>query len=95
MRKLTFEKTEGAFTKAKIYHYYNLPIKITNQQNKVVTVVDKILRSREKNPTYNISDLEIKLDKIVYHLYSLTYDEVLIIDPKTPITREEYETMDN
>lgn len=27
----------------------------------------------------------------VYHLYGLTYDEVLIVDPETPITREEYE----
>lgn len=27
---------------------------------------------------------------IVYHLYDLIYDEVLIVDPETPITREEY-----
>ena len=30
-------------------------------------------------------------DRLVYHLYGLTYDEVLIVDPETPITREEYE----
>lgn len=29
--------------------------------------------------------------RLVYHLYGLTYDEVLIVDPETPITREEYE----
>ena len=34
---------------------------------------------------------DILLDKIVYHLYNLTYDEILIIDPETLITREEYE----
>ena len=28
---------------------------------------------------------------LVYRLYALTYDEVLIVDPETPITREEYE----
>ena len=28
----------------------------------------------------------------VYQLYGLTYDEVLTIDPETPITREEYES---
>ena len=27
----------------------------------------------------------------VYKLYGLTYDEVLIVDAETPITREEYE----
>ena len=31
------------------------------------------------------------IDKTVYHLYHLTYDEILIIDPETPIKREEYE----
>ena len=25
------------------------------------------------------------------HLYDLTYDEVLIVDPESPITREKYE----
>ncbi len=35
--------------------------------------------------------LEIKIDQLVYHLYNLTYDEVLIIDPETSITREEYD----
>lgn len=30
-------------------------------------------------------------DCLVYHLYSLNYDEVLIVDLETPITREEYE----
>ena len=31
------------------------------------------------------------IDQQVYRLYGLTYDEVLIVDPETPITREEYE----
>lgn len=35
--------------------------------------------------------IEQQIDHIVYHLYNLTYDEVLVIDPETPITREEYE----
>ena len=35
--------------------------------------------------------LEQQIDLIVYHLYNLTYDEVLIIDPESPIKREEYE----
>lgn len=28
---------------------------------------------------------------LVYHLYGLTYDEVLIVAPETPISRDEYE----
>ena len=34
--------------------------------------------------------IQIRIDNIVYHLYGLTYDEVLIVDSETPITREEY-----
>ena len=30
-------------------------------------------------------------DFFVYHLYGLTYDEVLIVDPNPPFTRVEYE----
>ena len=33
-----------------------------------------------------------EIDLHVYKLYGLTYDEVLIVDPETPITREEYES---
>lgn len=36
-------------------------------------------------------NLENQIDFLVYHLYGLPYDEVLIVDPNTPITREEYE----
>ncbi len=42
----------------------------------------------------NPNDYEIqtrRIDFIVYHLYGLTFDEVLIVDPDTPIIREEYE----
>ena len=35
--------------------------------------------------------LESEIPRLVYHLYGLTYDEVLIIAPMPPFTREEYE----
>ena len=37
--------------------------------------------------------LEQQIDLLVYHFYGLTYDEVLIVDPDTPITKEEYGTL--
>ena len=40
---------------------------------------------------FDTSTLENQIDFLVYHLYGLTYDEVLIVDPDTPISREEYE----
>ena len=40
-------------------------------------------------------DDDRQIDLFVYHLYGLTYDEILIVDPETPITREEYEKKQN
>lgn len=37
------------------------------------------------------TDAEIKLDLVISKLYDLTYDEVLIVDPDSPISREEYD----
>lgn len=38
------------------------------------------------------SVLEHQIDVMVYKLYELTYDEVLIIEPEFEISREEYES---
>ena len=37
-------------------------------------------------------ELMIEIDLRLYHLYNLNYEEVLIIDPETPITREKYDS---
>jgi hypothetical protein len=41
----------------------------------------------EGNDKVKISN---EIDLHVYHLYGLTYDEVLTVDPNIPIRREEY-----
>lgn len=53
--------------------------------------VTTIMSTRGKSYSTNTSKEETVIDLLVYHLYGLTYDEVLIVDPDTPITREEYE----
>lgn len=75
-------------------HIRNLPIPIASneQQKSIISIVDKILDAKRKNPTSDTNSLELEIDRIVYKLYDLTYDEVLIVDPETPITREEYES---
>lgn len=90
MNKQTFEKTKGAFTKAKIYHYYNLPIKISDKQKKISNIVSKILLQKKKDPTSITTNIELEINLLVYKIYGLTYDEVKIIDPETPITIDDY-----
>ena len=70
-----------------------LPIKeVTNdKQQPIINLVDKILSKKKQDPYSDTSALEHEIDHLVYQLYGLSYDEVLIVDPDTPITREEYE----
>ena len=54
-------------------------------------LVAQITTLKSEDSNADTLTFENEIDKIVYHLYELTYDEVLIIDPSTPISREEYE----
>ena len=58
---------------------------------KISNIVQIVLDINQKSSVSDISNYENEIDHLVYHLYDLTYDEVLIIDPETPITREEFE----
>ena len=68
----------------------DIPKDIAGKLENCVTI---IMSSRGKNHPTNTSKEETAIDLLVYHLYGLTYDEVLIVDPETPITKEEYENL--
>ena len=68
-----------------------LPIvlnKVYEQQ--IVSLVDQIIFEKRNNSHNDTRVWESEIDRLVYHLYGLTYDEVLVIDPMPPFTREEY-----
>ena len=91
VQKIAFELTQGAFTKMRTNQLARLPlpeIPLACQEritSLVETIIDKKLSGDD------VCTEEFEIDLLVYHLYGLTYDEVLIVDPETPITREEYE----
>ena len=82
MYKLTFEKTKGAFTKAKIYHYYELPVKkcVQYEQESIINRVDAVLSIKATNPSADTSALESEIDRLVYQLYGLTEEEIKIVE---------------
>lgn len=84
-----------ALAQVKKNHVEQLPIALTDDKQLIVDVVTEILKKKEANALADTRALEDIIDLLVYHLYSLTYDEVLIVDPETPITREEYESSNN
>ena len=56
----------------------------------IIVVIDQKVALLMSNIEHDTATLESEIDLLVYHLYGLTYDEVLIVDPETPITREDY-----
>lgn len=68
-----------------------LPFKIAQNTDDIADIVQEILNIKADDNDADVSRLEDSIDILVYHLYDLTYDEVLIIDPETSITRDEYE----
>lgn len=64
---------------------------IDKPSHKIIQLIDRILSAKKANPQADTKALEDEIDLLVYHLYGLTYDEVLIIDPQAKWTREEYE----
>ncbi|GAA8113968.1 class I SAM-dependent DNA methyltransferase [Helicobacter pylori] len=62
-----------------------LPIPQITPQNqeladKITALVDKILKSKEKDPKANTQKLEKEIDALVYQLYNLTDEEIKIIE---------------
>ena len=53
--------------------------------------VQTVLDAKSVDITAETKTIENEINLLVYHLYGLTYDEALVVDPETPITREEYE----
>jgi len=68
----------------------SFPVIISNKEVEatISRFVADILNAKQNGR--ETSTLEAQIDLIVYHLYGLTYDEVLIVDAGTPITQEEY-----
>lgn len=69
----------------------SIPLKKAKDEKLISNLVNSIIVLLEVSPLADTSALENQIDFLVYHLYGLTYDEVLIVDPETPISREEYE----
>lgn len=72
------------------YEVDNFPIPKVNK--KISILIESLVSERMGMVEGNdVISTETRIDHIIYHLYDLTYDEVLIVDPETPITREKYD----
>jgi len=90
IKNLCAELQGGTRELRKVY-IRNLKIpKLSNSESyKIEEVVDQILAKKESG--HDTTAEEQQIDFMVYKLYDLTYDEVMVVDPDTAIGREEYE----
>ncbi|MFP6168222.1 Eco57I restriction-modification methylase domain-containing protein [Helicobacter pylori] len=68
-----------------LYELETLPIPQITKSNKptadkIIALVDKILKSKAKDPKANTQRLEKEIDALVYRLYHLTDEEIKIIE---------------
>lgn len=83
--------TKGAFPKILILDLNTFPIPKFKDGFFDVLNDKASLCLSEQAKGVDVSTIEQEIDQLVYKLYNLTYEEVLIIDPETPIIREEYD----
>jgi hypothetical protein len=71
MNLQTFSKTSGAFTKAKIFHYYPLPVKKVENyiQSNIASLVDILIFIKTLNQELIFEFYSSLLDSIVYEVF--------------------------
>jgi hypothetical protein len=90
--KLLITESGKVFAQVKLTFLRKIPIKTVDSkiQKHFIQNADQILKLKKES--LDTTDLEAKNDIIVYKLYELTYDEVLIVDPEFGLSEQEYNT---
>lgn len=57
-----------------------IPIKTTNSEKQFVSIVERVISAKKENAKADTSELEKKIDKMVYELYGLTEEEIKIVE---------------
>ncbi|RRQ44966.1 Eco57I restriction-modification methylase domain-containing protein, partial [Chryseobacterium sp. SC28] len=64
------------------YQLEQIPIPAINKekQQPIISLVEKVLNSKNQNPKSDTTEIEYEIDKLVYELYGLTDEEIAIIE---------------
>ncbi len=72
--------TKGSFPKILVYDINNFPLPKVINQNLASIICQKVTQRITFNPNRNTSELERKIDLLVYELYGLTEEEINLIE---------------
>jgi len=64
-------------------------------QKKLESLVTRILTAKRADPSADTSAWEAEIDVLVYRLYGLSYEEVLLVDPDFGWSAEAYANQKN
>ena len=83
---------QGGFLEFKPIYVSQVPIPTAtkSQYTAIEKLVQKCLDAKKGDRHADTSELEKAIDRLVYKLYQLTYEEVKIIDPDFELTEQEY-----
>ena len=77
-----FFKTTSTNSNVNGYEVNNLPFVANSSLRKPIeNLVTKILAAKAASATVDTTALEAEIDVLVYHLYGLKYEEVLLVEP--------------
>jgi type I restriction-modification system DNA methylase subunit len=90
--KNKYKSTKKVFSEIQANSVEKLPIRDVSEviQNKFVKLANQILDNKKQN--LDSKALETKIDIMVYKLYELTYEEVLIVEPAFGLSEQVYNT---
>ena len=83
----------GIFPQFKINELaiFPMPRYFAPHEERLIVLVDNILSAKAANFKADTSQLEKQIDELVYKLYDLSYEEVLVVDKDFWLSEEEYE----
>ena len=64
-----------------------IPIIVGENYTRIIELTDELLNSECDSERL---EKENELDRLIYLTYGLTYEDVLMIDPCSPISKEQY-----
>jgi hypothetical protein len=82
----------GGYARLKVSYISEIPIvspKIETKED-IKNLVDLLRQKKAYEKENNTTDLEAQIDLLVYQLYGLTYQEVLLVDPEFELEEEAY-----
>jgi len=82
LSKISFELTEGAFTKFRTNQLGRLPIILDSSicRDSIISIVNQIITIKKSDLTADTNTLEKEIDQLIYELYGLTEEEIKIVE---------------